>query len=80
MKNELLFPGIIVFVLWSCMSHRASSINKNSMNLRADKGMSPTNKETRREELYALLGKLPDRHRPMSVKLISIEETDEMII
>lgn len=84
MKKEftrgLFFSGVIVFVLWSCMSHRAPSIKKNSMNLRADNALSPTNKETRREELYALLGKLPDRHRPVSVKLISKEETDEMII
>ena len=63
--KQLIFSGIIVFVIWSCMSHRTSSINKNSMNLKAGNAMSPTNKETRREELYALLGKLPDRHRPM---------------
>src|SRR4030095_14448813 len=78
--KQLIFSGVIVFFIWSCMSHRASSINKNSMNLKADNAMLPTNKETRREELYALLGKLPDRHRLMSVKLISREETDEMFI
>lgn len=37
-------------------------------------------KKSRRKELYGLLGKLPERNRPMSVKLISREETDEMII
>ncbi|WP_297822213.1 CocE/NonD family hydrolase [Segetibacter sp.] len=38
------------------------------------------NKRKRRKELYNLLGRLPDRNRPMSVKIISREETDEMII
>lgn len=38
------------------------------------------NKRERRKELYSLLGRLPARNRPMSVKLISKEETDEMII
>jgi hypothetical protein len=49
------------------------------MNLKRNKAMSSTNKENRRKELYKLLGKLPDRHSPMSVKLISTEETAEMI-
>ena len=38
------------------------------------------NKKERRQELYKLLGRLPARDRPMSVKLVSREETDEMII
>jgi len=41
--------------------------------------MSAINKEARRKELYTLLGKLPDRNRPMTVKVISTDETDEMI-
>ena len=77
--KQLFFPVIIVFVMHSCVSHRTSSINKSSMNLKTNTAMSPINKEARRKELYILLGKLPDRHRPMSVKLISREETDEMI-
>src|SRR5262245_46495787 len=80
--RKLCFSGVIVFVVWSCMSHRASSINKNSMNLKSENAIPSTNKDkgTRREELYALLGKLPDRQRPISLKLIAREETDEMII
>jgi pimeloyl-ACP methyl ester carboxylesterase len=38
------------------------------------------NKESRRQELYGLLGKLPDRNRPMSAKVVSREETDDLII
>jgi dienelactone hydrolase len=37
-------------------------------------------KKKQRTELYQLLGKLPDRNRPISVKVISREETDEMIL
>jgi hypothetical protein len=37
-------------------------------------------KKKRRQELFGLLGRLPMRNRPMSVKLISKDETDEMII
>jgi dienelactone hydrolase len=37
-------------------------------------------KKKQRAELYQLLGKLPGRHRPIAVKVISREETDEMII
>lgn len=37
-------------------------------------------KKSRRQELYSLLGRLPDRSRPMSVALVSREETDEMIV
>lgn len=37
-------------------------------------------KKKRRKELYQLLGKLPDRHRPIAVKVISREETDELVV
>jgi dienelactone hydrolase len=37
-------------------------------------------KKKQRTALYRLLGKLPDRNRPISVQVISREETDEMII
>ncbi len=37
-------------------------------------------KPAQRKALYQLLGKLPDRHRPISAKLISREETEEVII
>ncbi|MBC7922353.1 MAG: alpha/beta fold hydrolase [Ferruginibacter sp.] len=36
----------------------------------------PASKPERREALYQLLGNLPDRHRPISVKVIAREETD----
>ena len=37
-------------------------------------------KKAQRAELYRLLGKLPDRHRPITVKLIETRQTDELII
>lgn len=38
-----------------------------------------TSKPAQRKELYALLGKLPDRHRPITVDVIATQETDELI-
>jgi dienelactone hydrolase len=37
-------------------------------------------KKKQRQALYQLLGKMPDRHRPMSVQVLSREETEEMVI
>jgi dienelactone hydrolase len=37
-------------------------------------------KEVRREQLYNLLGRLPERDRPVSARLISREERDEYIL
>ena len=69
----------IVFVLYSCVSHRTSSANKSSPDIKTKRAMSSKDKEARRKELYGLLGKLPGRNRPITVKLISREETGEMI-
>ncbi len=41
---------------------------------------SPENKEVQRKILYQLLGRLPDRERPITVELISTEEKDGVII
>ena len=48
------------------------------MNVKIDSESAASKKE-RRKELYSLLGQLPDRNRPITVKVISTEETDEMI-
>ena len=37
-------------------------------------------KEMQRKALYQLLGKLPDRQNPLTVKVFSKEETDELVI
>ncbi|WP_461041274.1 dienelactone hydrolase family protein [Spirosoma harenae] len=42
--------------------------------------MTASGKKKQRAELYKLLGKLPDRHRPISAKLIETQQTDELII
>ena len=56
----------------SDINHLPMDLNKNG-NLAADK-------EMKRKTLYNLLGKLPDRQRPISVKVLSREETDELVI
>jgi|GEM_PF-197218 len=38
------------------------------------------NKEAQRQQLYALLGRLPDRERAISVEIVSTEEKDGVII
>ncbi|QMW05160.1 dienelactone hydrolase family protein [Spirosoma foliorum] len=38
-----------------------------------------SSKSKQRKELYQLLGKLPDRKRPITVELISTQESDELI-
>ncbi|WP_240469762.1 dienelactone hydrolase family protein [Cyclobacterium sp. SYSU L10401] len=45
------------------------------------KAMQKTeNKEAQRNKLYQLLGRLPDRERPITVELVSTEEKDGVII
>jgi hypothetical protein len=77
-KKLGLFAAI-VFVTYCCLSYRTSSISNSVIKSKINTAMSSVDKEARRKELYSLLGKLPDRNRPMAVKLISKEETDEMI-
>ncbi|MDQ3289880.1 MAG: dienelactone hydrolase family protein [Bacteroidota bacterium] len=50
------------------------------MAIKASSNLTPENKQKQRTELYQLLGRLPDRNRPISVKLVSREETDGIII
>ena len=79
-KHQCLLLVTAIFSLHSCVSHsKTSSTNQGSMNIQANDTPPGTSNTDRRKELYGLLGKLPDRHRPMSVKVISREETDEMI-
>ena len=41
---------------------------------------SDSEKAVQRKKLYGLLGKLPDRNRPIKVQVVSREETGEVII
>lgn len=67
-------------------SHRSigyiptSVTNQSSMSLRTNSNDVPVRKEKQRKELYQLLGKLPDRRRPISVKVVSRQEGDELIV
>ncbi|PSR57016.1 hydrolase [Adhaeribacter arboris] len=42
--------------------------------------LTTENKQMQRAKLYQLLGRLPDRHRPITAKVVSREETDEIIM
>jgi hypothetical protein len=59
---------------------QTSVTNQSSMGLRTNSKDVPIRKEKQRKALYQLLGKLPDRRRPISVKVVSREERDELIV
>jgi hypothetical protein len=59
------------------LKHQQSTENKSGPAAKID---SPQTKKMERERLYRLLGRLPERNRPISVKLQSTEERDGMII
>jgi dienelactone hydrolase len=42
--------------------------------------MKPTSSESRRTELYALLGDLPDRHRPITAQTLAVERRPEYVL
>ncbi|HEY0110520.1 MAG TPA: alpha/beta hydrolase family protein [Fibrella sp.] len=50
------------------------------MSLNSPEPTVAASKEKQRNELYRLLGRLPDRHRPLTVTLESTSQTDELII
>lgn len=85
MKNCLLklatFLLFFVVVLSACRVHHQASASNSSFMINNKKPPTlPLSKKKQREELYGLLGRLPDRHRPISAKVVSREETDEMVI
>lgn len=74
MKKLLSCCVAIIIMLF--FAPQASKAQNNSNDI------MPTEKikEEERKELYQLLGKLPDRDRPISVQVVSREETDELIV
>ena len=61
---------IILFIFLSIALNACSSTKNSSSGKMNDE----------RKKLYSLLGKLPERNRPIKVQLISKEETDDLII
>ncbi len=85
MKKRLLTLSILllflIIVFNACrVQYHGSGSNSSFMVKDKIPDNGPVSKEKQREELYLLLGKLPDRHRPISVKVVSREETDEMVV
>ena len=80
LKVETFFLSFII-VFNACRTHpQASGTNSFSMTHYNNPENLLVSKKKQREVLYQLLGKLPDKHRPISVKVVSREETDEMIV
>jgi hypothetical protein len=69
----------IALAAYACVNHRIHSTENDEKESKTNLRMHSPDKKERRKELYSLLGKLPDRNRPMSVKLVSRVESDEMI-
>lgn len=84
MNYRCLTFGKVLLILIFCgkafMAHSQSSAINDTAMISGNKEEPATAKEMQRKVLYELLGKLPERDRPVSVKVISREETDELII
>jgi hypothetical protein len=79
-NRQNIILAILIFAVAACTSHqKTSSALPKAMDIKTVNTSTSTSKQDRRKELYGLLGKLPDRQRPMTVQVISREETDEMI-
>jgi hypothetical protein len=82
-KRISLYLLLLPFLYGSqlCIGYNQTSVtNQHAKNMRPDSNDVPVSKEKQRKELYQLLGKLPDRHRPISVTVVSREERDEIIV
>lgn len=78
--RHFLFLILTAYLFAGCLHEQKSMRNPLIIKANSDKENLFQNNEERRQELFKLLGRLPARNRPMSVKLMSREETDEMII
>jgi pimeloyl-ACP methyl ester carboxylesterase len=82
MKYGILIASVSLLLFWLGFWEKPALEGNKKMAteklMKADN--TAANKKKRRKELYGLLGRLPDRHRPISVKLLEREETDEMVV
>jgi hypothetical protein len=72
---SLLFIAICFSSSWN---NALPQKNRDIMNLQQNQ--MPEDKEEQRKVLYQLLGKLPDRNRPITVQIVSREETEDLIV
>jgi dienelactone hydrolase len=83
MNKTLLKPLFVLLMLGSLAFTAATpSVSENNIAMpeNTTAARRAVNKKKQRQALFQLLGKLPDRHRPLSAKLISREETGEMVV
>jgi pimeloyl-ACP methyl ester carboxylesterase len=81
MKYTLPVCLLLVFMTLSFPGSRpASAMNPEPESRQPAPTKLAVAKKKQRTALYQLLGRLPDRHRPISVKVLSREESGEMII
>lgn len=84
MKNLffITFLLLLVFFVPGCNVTQEQNRNGEQSISRSENNNTgkTTDKDVRRKELYSLLGKLPDRHRHISVQVVSTEDTDDLIL
>ncbi len=75
--SEIRLVFAVLFLILGSLTASYSQQNRPTM---TDIPNEITDKNVLRKELYALLGRLPDRDRPITVETISSEEVDGVII
>ena len=81
MANQITNRGKISFFLaLFFFGTLPASLSQNSVKPMSEDLQTILDKEMLRKKLYGMLGKLPNRNRPISVKLVSTEERDGVII
>ena len=73
---------LVIFLIASGFTNKSTAFPQKKVIMPDPslENISPENQKKRRKELYQLLGRLPDRNRPISAKLISRQETEDVII
>lgn len=74
-KNRLRNPLIYFFLLGMLIIEACTPSTQSEANTNDEM----SSKTARRTKLYELLGRMPDRERPLSVEVVSVTETDGMV-
>jgi len=61
-------------------NHHSQNENRDGSEKISNENETISSKKQRRTELYNLLGRLPNRNRPISVKILSRTDTGEMVV
>jgi hypothetical protein len=74
-RIKILVCILGILITGGCYDHKSQPTGGQEVS-----ATEAVSKESRREELYKLMGRVPDKDRPISIETVSREETDEMIV